>query len=343
MLKCKMKLDYKKKNLVPKILFCGYFLVFSLLTNAQGPFPPAADSLGTTAISKDSSCIASWAMDCQIGRGYQNILNASGPYATVGDQTSAIGKADGIVVSLGDGGTATFTLSTPLANLPGFDFAVFENGFYDPIQQGYFLELAFVDVSSNGIDYFRFPNKSLTPTDVQTGTFGTTDPTQINGLAGKYKAGYGTPFDLQELDTVAGLDINSITHIRIIDVVGIVHSSHSTFDSDSIMINDPFPTDFSSGGFDLDAIAFLDFSLVSSVNSISESKFQVYPNPTSDILFWNHANEEGTVSVFDISGNKMVEAPWNRGQLDLSNWPQGFYFFTATTSKGNYIRKIGKI
>ena len=80
----------------------------------------------------------------------------------------------------------------PIENGDGFDFVVFENSFSDN-----FLELAWVEVSSNGIDFIRFENFSLTPSQVSP--FGFIDPTNINGLAGKYKQGFGTPFDLQSL------------------------------------------------------------------------------------------------------------------------------------------------
>jgi len=61
--------------------------------------------------------------------------------------------------------------------LHGFDFAVFENSFNDS-----FLELAFVEVSSDGINFVRFPATSNTQTDVQITGFGTIDPTYINNL-----------------------------------------------------------------------------------------------------------------------------------------------------------------
>ena len=46
----------------------------------------------------------------------------------------------------------------------------------------YFLELDFVEVSSDGVNYFRFPATSYTDTTVQTGSFGSTDATKINKI-----------------------------------------------------------------------------------------------------------------------------------------------------------------
>ena len=80
--------------------------------------------------------------------------------------------------------------STPIFDGANWDFAVFENGFSDT-----FLELAYVEVSSDGINYFQFPCTSYTQDTLQIGGFGSVDATKIDNLAGKYRAHYGTPFD----------------------------------------------------------------------------------------------------------------------------------------------------
>ena len=103
---------------------------------------------------------------------------------------SALGAADAAVdpanvVVLGDSGRITLTFSGVIYNGPGFDFAVFENGFSDT-----FLELAWVEVSSDGTHFFRFPGFSLTPSAV--GSFGTLDPTNIEGLAGKFRPNHSS-------------------------------------------------------------------------------------------------------------------------------------------------------
>lgn len=189
-----------------------------------GPYAPPAGKPSSTAIYKDDLDFAAWATGVTIQRGYVDINNPSMGYASYGKPENALGKANGdeynvnSVVSLGDGGVATLTFDCPITNGPGYDFAVFENAFSDT-----FLELAFVEVSSDGNNFFRFNSVSLTPTNTQVGSWGTLDATNINNLAGKYRAGYGTPFDLEELKNVDPLlDVNSVTHVRIIDVVGYV-------------------------------------------------------------------------------------------------------------------------
>ncbi|MGB5323820.1 MAG: hypothetical protein WBN40_00165 [Pseudomonadales bacterium] len=155
------------------------------------------------------------------------------------------------IVSLGRNGSITLAFDQPIANGGGFDFAVFENSFADG-----FLELAWVEVSSNGIDFIRFDGYSLTPGPV--GPFSATmDATNLNGLAGKYRGGWGTPFDLELVKDSPNLDVNAITHLRLVDIVG------DGLELDSLAapigpnpIYDPYPTS-GSAGFDLDAVAIL--------------------------------------------------------------------------------------
>jgi hypothetical protein len=164
-----------------------------------------------------------------------------GPEVDVTFQTpeQAVGKAAGNssdIVSLGRGGQITLTFDAPIENGKGWDFAVFENAFSDT-----FLELAYVEVSSDGTSFVRFNNDSLTSKPVSG--FGSVDPTNIDCLAGKYRQGYGTPFDLADV----GLD--QATHVRLIDIVG----DGSDKDTSGDIIYDPYPT-VGSAGFDIDAI-----------------------------------------------------------------------------------------
>jgi hypothetical protein len=230
--------------------------------------------------------------------------NWSGP-GTWNDPNKALGPATGQnfdIVSLGEldrqelgqgaaPGYITLVFGDPcdpadgqaIRNGPGYDFAVFENGFLSEFTtlmgsfEGQMLaELAYVEVSSNGRDFVRFPSVSLTP--ARPGPYGTIEVSNIHNLAGKHpNAGgicTGTPFDLGELadhpDVVAGLvDLNDIRYVRIADVPG-----EGRFADDAPACIDPgtwpewapygtnhpiydnWPT-WGSGGFDLEAIGVL--------------------------------------------------------------------------------------
>jgi hypothetical protein len=164
-----------------------------------GPFSPLAGQPGSTAIANASPSFVEWAGGYQnLVRGPLDISNPGAGLVSFGDPANALGPADGNathVVSLGDGGQITLSFAHPINDGPGPDLAVFENGFVTSPVLAY-LELAFVEVSTNGTDFVRFPSASLTQTTTQIGTFGTLDTTNIDGLAGKFQAGFGTPFDL---------------------------------------------------------------------------------------------------------------------------------------------------
>lgn len=241
------------------IIFILFLTLSHSLTvyNSYSQFAPPAGQPGTTAMYRDSSAFIGWADTCTVTRGFINIADTNFTYngsnkATYGSYLYATGPSDEYVVSLGDQGSVILGFDTPVADGPGPDFAVFENSFGD-----FFLELAFVEVSSDGLNFVRFPAISYVSENEQISTFGTIDATQIHNFAGKYRMGYGTPFDLADLKDSAGIDLNRITHIRIIDVGGCISPEFAIYDSQGHKVNDPWPTPFDTGGFDLDAIGVI--------------------------------------------------------------------------------------
>lgn len=220
-----------------------------------GPYDGPASMESGLAVPFDHPEIVAWASGyADLVRGPAQLGTPDKGFASFGSGTYTLGPAGEDVydvVSLGDGGRITLTFDAPITDGPGWDFAVFENSFGD-----LFLELAFVEVSSDGVHFFRFPSVSLTPASPQVSTWGGLDATDLYNLAGKYRLGFGTPFDLTELDGLdPRLDIRAITHVRVIDAVGTVDAGLASLDSLGNIVNDPWPTPFATGGFDLDAIA----------------------------------------------------------------------------------------
>ncbi|MEN8811449.1 MAG: T9SS type A sorting domain-containing protein [Flavobacteriales bacterium] len=312
-------------------------LCFSFLTQialGQGSFAPSAGQTGSTAMHKDSSSFVAWIDRCTVRRGLQQINDTSLGFANVGDSSDAFGKADGTTVSLGDAGEAIVELSQPVFNGPGYDFAVFENGF-----SATFLELAFVEVSSNGIDFFRFPSTSQTQVVSQVVTFGNLFATEIHNLAGKYHVNYGTPFDLDEIPDTGLLNKFAITHIKIIDVIGKINESFSTFDSSGKAINDPWPTPFGSSGFDLDAVGLIH---VNGINSVKQEKLvlSIFPNPAHDFLTIESNLPISQVQFIDLTGR--VFDYQNHRKIDISGLNSGVYFVRITTNSQSYVTKLVK-
>ncbi len=313
------------------------YFCFDNFTIVPAPFAPPAGLKGSTAIAKDSSVFKAWATNIDVIRGWRDISIKDSGRASYGLTTNAIGKAgENGLVSLGDGGVATLTFAKPITNGAGADFAVFENGFLDT-----YLELAFVEVSSDGKRFVRFPATSYTDTTLQVGPFGSLDTKMINNLAGKYRAGFGTPFDLQELKDSAGININTITHVRIIDVVGSIDKKYATRDSEGNIINDLWPTTFSSSGFDLDAVGVINESgLIVVEAALPSNSINVYPNPVAQgsRLFLSGSFEEITYKLYHTSGGLVKNGKGNN--VEIENIDKGLYLLVVNTDLGQWNKKI---
>lgn len=216
-------------------------------------------------------------------------------------------------------GSLTVSFDEPITNGPGPDIAIFENGFISAGGAGVggqiFAELAFVEVSSNGSDFVRFPCVSLTEGNV--GSYGTIDPSNIFNLAGKhvnaYQSSWGTPFNLKDLENhqevVNGaVNLNNINYVRIVDVPGngfFQDNASELIDPNSINsetglegvyyqqnngIHDAWVT-WGSGGADIEAIGVVE---------------QIYGD----------ANSDGRVDMNDFA---RLAIRWGK----YGNWPQG--------------------
>ncbi|KXK46753.1 MAG: cell surface protein, partial [Bacteroidetes bacterium OLB10] len=109
---------------------------------------------------------------------------------------------------------------------------------------------------------------------------------------------FGTPFDLDEMINIQGLDVMHITHIRVVDVVGSVDEMFATYDSQGHKVNDPWPTPFPSSGFDLDAVGVIHQSTTSIQEQSNFSNIQVFPNPLHHSGYLKYSlNKSSTVDL----------------------------------------------
>ena len=219
--------------------------IFDVTYDVRPAYPGAAETPGSQAVAKDApvawaTSVAEIAWGANVTDAWRDLDRALGPAA--GTSTD--------VVSLGEGGALVLTFDAPIPDGPGPDLAVFENGFRDD-----YLELAFVELSSDGEAFARFDAAARETTPKSA--FDLMDPTQYHGLAGTVRAGFGTPFDLAHLahaDAVRrGLvDLGAIRFVRLVDVVG----DGTATDSFGRPVLDPTPTT-GSAGFDVDAVGVL--------------------------------------------------------------------------------------
>ncbi len=336
------------KQFIGLVFFTVQGILFPCTLFSQD-FAPQAGFQGSNAIYKDSSIFVAWAKKCVVRRGYINISDTTATYngsnkASFGSAELACGMPGGTmdVVSLGDGGYAIVSFEKPVCNGEGYDFAVFENGLIPQNQPDKaFLELAFVEVSSDSVHFFRFPAVSTTPFDKQIGGFDYLDARNLHNLAGKYVANYGTPFDLDELKNVSPLlDVNNVRFVKIIDVIGTINPEFASRDVDSNIINDPFPTPFASCGFDLDAVG-----VIHQKNAIETNKIiSIYPNPVQDFLFVRSDIEIKSIKIFDSSGKIIFSETSNSRFINISvnNYKSGLYVIVIQTNKFVYKQKFIK-
>ena len=305
----------------------------------HGPFCGAVGTEGCNAIKADSSAIVAWATGVTVTRGPRNIANPDLGLAATGTESNAIGMATlndvYDVVSLGDGGSALVTFARPIRNGEGPDFAVYENGFSDNS-----LELAFVEVSTDGQRFVRFPATCLTQTETQLANAGQTDPTNLNNLAGKFRIGYGTPFDLEELRDSTGINIDSIVYVRVVDVVGSINPQYGTYDAYGHIINDPWPTPFEASGYDLTGVAVLhENTNTSGIDEVMTVE-GIWPNPTADrVNVSMRYAAEGL--LYDLTGRQVAAYSLREGlnTLDLTNLKNGVYMLRTEGSVSKIVKK----
>ena len=232
-----------------------------------------AETEGSVAIHRDSESFVAWAT------GYESLSYGKNVLETYQTPEKALGKVTGDIydiVCLGDGGSIVLTFDKPITDDEGYDFAVFENAFNNVTG---FLELAYVEVSTDGEHYLRFPNFYLGTSKL--GPFDNENyPYLFYNLASKYGVDYGHGFDLSELeyaynyalstpseessfseeyassllDNYQYVDLSEINYVRIIDIIG--DGENGCFDSSGYPIFDPSNC-VETAGFDLQGVGVI--------------------------------------------------------------------------------------
>ena len=320
-------------------------LLLFLPSFMMAQFDPPAGQEGSLAIHVSSSQFVAWAKSAEIIRGPQEIGNDTLGFVTTGIDSFALNKAgENPCVSLGDGGSAILQFEYSIRNGEGPDFAVFENSF-----DGLFLELAFVEVSSDGFNFTRFPATSYTDTTIQITAFSYLEAILLNNLAGKHAMLFGTPFDLEELRDTPGLDINAISHIRLVDVVGSINPQFCSRDAGGRKINDPFPTPFPSSGFDLDAVGVIHNNNPNGIVSLDvKSNLSIFPQPANGTINFSSSDfhdKKVQVIILTIDGklHESYSGAFNSSgvwSIDTSNLNSGCYIAFIVVDGRKYHSKL---
>jgi len=278
------------------------------------------------AIPASSSAFVEWANAIDADR---TAFAPRGSASISATGFNSLGDLDASQIANGDApGHLTVTFPTGIANGSGADFAVFENGFVFPGNPNLFAELAYVEVSTNGSDFARFPSTSTNTTFA--GAFGQSfagfDATNIYNLAGKHADGFGTPFDLDDLldhPSVLAGDVNlaNIQYVKLVDIPG----NGDFLDSQGNPILDAWLTT-GSGGFDFrlpegQGIGVLNQALANLLGDY-DANGQVSQSDLDLVLLnWGSA----TLPAGWIAADQFDGATVSQNELDgvLLNWGDG--------------------
>ena len=236
-------------------------------------------------------------------------LQACGPVTGNVMHVVCMGDRDADEIANGDApGTLTLTFDKPIINGPGADFAAFENGFVSNYNTGagsamgeMFAELGFVEVSTNGSDFARFPADYLNHPDGLPGgdtdgdgspnniAYLTQDVSNLHNLAGKHANAYGeswgTPFDLDDLQSDplvqdGTVNLNDINYVRILDIAG----DGSTQTASGQRIFDAWVT-WGTGGMDVEALGV--------IHQLTEDTHGNTQTVAKGGSTWGHWNDDG--------------------------------------------------
>jgi hypothetical protein len=255
-------------------------LGFLLLSAVCWALPVGIASAGPyteLGVASNDSRIVAWATGwTNEVRGPKDIAEPGEGNASQGSPNNVLGPVTcevGDTISLGDGGQLTLTFDVTIFDGAGDDLVVFENGFYSGL--GLFGDLGFVEVSTDGITFARFPGISLIAGPIDP--YGTIEPTEVFYLTGKHPGANqqpceGTGFDLSSLSShpnvlSGAVNLLQIHYVKVIDVIG----NGSTQDSLGNPIYDPYPTGFENGGCDLQAVGVINGGQISCTDEDEDS------------------------------------------------------------------------
>ncbi len=226
-------------------------------------------------------------------------------------------------------GTLILTFDDPISNGAGADFAAFENGFVSNYNTGagsvagmMFAELGYVEVSTNGVDYVRFPSSYLNDTPTGSTAYLTQDVSNIYNLVGKHANAYGeswgTPFDLSDLeshaDVIAGkVDLNNINYVKIVDIPG-----DGTFeDANGNGIYDAWVT-WGSGGLDFEALGVMNYAgetLLAGWDSEADGDTRAFVESNVTLIEGETVGALQFAGSYQIDGESITLGAGNRGVI----------------------------
>ena len=133
--------------------------------------------------------------------------------------------------------------------------------------------------------------------------------------------------------------------------VGSIDNSYSTFDQNGAKVNDPWPTPFTSSGFDLDAVGAINLNSLSTNQYSIVSEIAVYPNPISNntkLYFCLQKSASIRIVVHDVYGKELIafsnrfQAGNNAFDFNGQILPTGVYFISLVNNDFSEVIKMIK-
>ena len=127
-------------------------------------------------------------------------------------------------------------------------------------------------------------------------------------------------------------------------MVGSIAPQYARHDSRGHVINDPYPTNFASSGFDLDAVGVIHQSVDSSSCIPGSGMVSMYPSPMSDHLhIMSESPSQSHLIITDMDGRVMENADFqDEIALYTQEWNAGIYCVRVISATGTVSKLINK-
>jgi hypothetical protein len=79
-----------------------------------------------------------------------------------------------------------------------------------------------------------------------------------------------------------------------------------------------------------------------SIAEIDLFKVEIFPNPSNKLINIQSDEVIKLLTVFDLSGKKLLQTSENTNQIDVTNFKSGVYLLVIETKKGTVTKKIIK-
>lgn len=86
----------------------------------------------------------------------------------------------------------------------------------------------------------------------------------------------------------------------------------------------------------------IDYSMLSNVETETNSKIRVYPNPTKDKIFIKNAENITGIKIYNSEGKLVKESKTTSDVMNVSSLPKALYIMEITTSDKSYKTKFIK-